>query len=33
MEMNHWIMLLVILIVGYIAGRVWSAPAKMVGLP
>lgn len=33
MEMQHWIMLLVILIVGYALGRVWPAPGQMVGLP
>jgi hypothetical protein len=33
MEMQHWIMLLVILVGGYVLGRLWAAPAQMVGLP
>lgn len=33
MEGQHWMMLLVILIVGYVLGRVWAAPAQLVGLP
>lgn len=33
MEGQHWLMLIVFLIVGYVAGRTWSAPARMVGLP
>jgi hypothetical protein len=33
MEGQHWIMLLVILIVGYVLGRIWTAPAQMIGLP
>lgn len=33
MEMQHWIMLLVILVVGYVLGRIWATPATMVGLP
>jgi hypothetical protein len=33
MEMQHWIMLLIILVVGYVLGRIWAAPAQMVGLP
>jgi hypothetical protein len=33
MEGQHWIMLLVILVVGYVAGRIWAAPAQLVGLP
>ncbi len=33
MEGQHWVMLLVILIVGYVLGRMWAAPAKLVGLP
>lgn len=33
MEGQHWLMLVVVLIVGYIVGRVWAAPAQMVGLP
>jgi endonuclease/exonuclease/phosphatase (EEP) superfamily protein YafD len=33
MESTHWIMLLVILVVGYVLGRVWATPAQMVGLP
>jgi len=33
MEGQHWVMLLVILVVGYVLGRMWAAPAKLVGLP
>jgi hypothetical protein len=33
MEGQHWIMLLVILVVGYVLGRLWAAPAQMIGLP
>jgi hypothetical protein len=32
-EGQHWIMLLVILIAGYVLGRLWTTPAQMVGLP
>lgn len=33
MEGQHWIMLLIVLIVGYVLGRLWATPAQMVGLP
>ena len=33
MEMQHWLMLLVILVAGYVLGRLWTTPATMVGLP
>jgi hypothetical protein len=33
MEMQHWVMLLIVLAVGYVLGRMWSTPAQMVGLP
>jgi hypothetical protein len=33
MEGQHWIMLLVILVVGYVLGRLWTTPAQMLGLP
>ena len=33
MEGQHWIMLLVILVAGYVLGRIWTMPAQMVGLP
>lgn len=33
MEGQHWVMLLVIFVVGYVLGRIWAAPAKLVGLP
>jgi hypothetical protein len=33
MEGQHWVMLVVILIVGYVLGRIWTAPAQMIGLP
>jgi hypothetical protein len=33
MEGQHVFMLLIVLIGGYVIGRVWAAPAQMVGLP
>ena len=33
MEGQHWIMLAIILIAGYVLGRLWTTPAQMVGLP
>lgn len=33
MEGQHWVMLAVILVAGYVLGRLWTAPATMVGLP
>jgi len=33
MQGQHWLMLVVVLIAGYVAGRMWSAPARMIGLP
>lgn len=33
MEGQHWIMLLVILVAGYVLGRLWTTPAQMIGLP
>jgi hypothetical protein len=33
MEGQHWIMLLVVLVAGYVLGRLWTTPATMVGLP
>ena len=33
MEGQHWIMLAVILVAGYVLGRIWTTPAQMVGLP
>jgi hypothetical protein len=33
MEGQHWVMLLVILVVGYVLGRLWAQPAQMLGLP
>jgi hypothetical protein len=32
-EGQHWIMLAVILVVGYVLGRLWTTPATMLGLP
>jgi hypothetical protein len=32
-EGQHWIMLAVILVAGYVLGRIWTTPAQMVGLP
>jgi hypothetical protein len=33
LEGQHWIMLLVILVAGYVLGRIWTTPAQMIGLP
>lgn len=33
MEGQHWVMLLVILIAGYVAGRLFPQAGQMVGLP
>jgi hypothetical protein len=33
MEGQHWVMLLIVLVVGYVLGRIWTQPAQMVGLP
>ena len=33
MEGQHWFMLIMVLMVGYVLGRVWTTPAQMVGLP
>ena len=33
MEGQHWIMLAIILVAGYVLGRIWTTPAQMVGLP
>jgi hypothetical protein len=33
MEMSHYLLLAIILIVGYVLGRMWATPAQMVGLP
>jgi hypothetical protein len=33
MEGQHWIMLAVILVAGYVLGRIWTTPAQMIGLP
>jgi hypothetical protein len=32
-EGQHWIMLAVILVAGYVLGRIWTQPARMIGLP
>ena len=32
MEGQHWVMLIIVLIVGYVLGVMWKAPAQMVGL-
>ena len=31
--MSHYLLLAIILIVGYVLGRMWATPAQMVGLP
>lgn len=33
MEGQHWVMLLIVLVVGYVLGRLWTQPAQMLGLP
>lgn len=33
MEGQHWIMLFVAVVVGYVLGRLWTQPAQMLGLP
>lgn len=33
MEGQHWVMLAIILVAGYVIGRLWPAPGQMVGLP
>ena len=33
MEMRHWVMLLVVLIVGYLLGRMFPQLGQTVGLP
>lgn len=33
MEGQHWVMLAIVLCVGYALGRLWTAPAQMLGLP
>lgn len=33
METQHWLMLAIILIAGYVLGRLWATPATLVGLP
>jgi len=33
MEGQHWMMLAIVLVVGYVLGRLWTQPARMLGLP
>jgi hypothetical protein len=33
METQHWLMIAIVLVVGYVLGRMWSTPAQLVGLP
>lgn len=33
MQGSHWIMLLVAVAAGYVAGRLFAQPAQMLGLP
>jgi hypothetical protein len=33
MEGQHYVMLAVFLVMGYVLGRVWLTPARMIGLP
>lgn len=32
MQGQHWVMLAVVLVVGYVLGVLWKTPAQMVGL-
>lgn len=31
--MNGWIYLIVILVIGYVIGRMWPTPGQAIGLP
>lgn len=33
MDGTHWLILVVMLAIGYVMGRVWAQPAQMLGLP
>lgn len=33
MEGQHWVMAVVMIVVGYVLGRLWTQPAQMLGLP
>jgi hypothetical protein len=33
MEMSHYLLLAIVLIAGYVLGRMWDTPAQMTGLP
>lgn len=33
MQGQHWVMLFIVLCVGYALGRLWTQPAQMLGLP
>ena len=33
LENQHWVMLFIVLTVGYVLGRLWTQPAQMLGLP
>lgn len=33
MEGQHWVMLFIVLVAGYVLGRIWTQPAMMLGLP
>lgn len=33
MEGQHWVMMFVVLVAGYVLGRIWTQPAQMLGLP
>jgi hypothetical protein len=33
MEGQHWFMVVIMLVVGYVLGRLWTQPAQMLGLP
>lgn len=33
MEGQHWVLMLICIAVGYALGRLWTQPARMLGLP
>lgn len=33
METHHFLMLIVVLIAGYVIGRLWATPGQYIGLP
>jgi hypothetical protein len=33
MEGRHWLMIIVVFALGYVAARMWPAPGQAIGLP